>query len=87
MSPPRYRDSCGSHLGMRLHQEHSEDPCGTCTTAETWRRLLRETVPTRPTPRVDPLLEPVTPEQAAANAHELLTAIDRPDLRIVGGAA
>ena len=82
-----YRESCGTHLGLRLHQEHDEPPCGACTTAETWRRLYAEAVPTRPKPRADPLLEPVTEEQAAAHRSELLAAIDGPNLRVVGGAA
>lgn len=87
MSATTYREACGTHLGSRLHQEHDEPPCDTCATAETWRHLYAETFPQRPPPRRDPLLEPVTPEQAFAHRSELLAALDTPNLRAVGGAA
>ena len=87
MTPTIFRDSCGSHLGLRLHQEHDETPCGTCATAEASRRLYTETIPTRPTALPEPHLEPLSDEQVAAHRSELLAAIEPRHLRAVGGAA
>lgn len=70
-SPTVYRDGCGTHLGLRLHQAHGEEPCSECLHrewarralygTEAGRRLLAEAIPRRPSP---PGLEPVTEEQA-----------------------
>jgi hypothetical protein len=79
MTPTTYRTSCGSHLGMRLHQEFDEPFCGTCLIGEAGRLLYRELIPTRPTP---PRPEAITAQQAAA-----FTFDHGPTLRVVDGDA
>lgn len=63
MTETTYRASCGTHLGMRLHQEAAEAFCGTCLIGEAGRLLYRELIPTRPTP---PPPEAITTQQALA---------------------
>ena len=63
MNPTTYRRSCGTHLGMRLHQEAGEELCATCLAGEAYRRLALELIPTRPTP---PTPAAITAQQAAA---------------------
>ena len=58
-----YRRACGTHLGMRLHQEAGEEFCGECLTGEAGRRLYRELIPTRLTPAPP---QTITAQQAAA---------------------
>ena len=67
-----YRGSCGTHLGMRLHQEAGEEFCGKCVNGEAWRRLAHELIPTRPTP---PAPEAITAQQAEAHAWDLMVAM------------
>jgi hypothetical protein len=69
-----YRDSCGSLRGMIAHQSAGETPCGWCVQAETTARLTAEAVTRRPE-RPD-LLEPVTAEQATANAAMLAAEVE-----------
>lgn len=82
-----YRESCGSHLGMRLHQTAGEPPCGTCATAEAWRRIYPETVPQRPPPRPEDAAYAFTEQETAAHRQELLAATLPRHLRVVEGAA
>jgi hypothetical protein len=67
-----FRESCGSPLGMRLHQEAGEEFCGECQSGEAWRLLARELIPTRPTP--PPSKTVITKQQAEAHAWELMLA-------------
>jgi hypothetical protein len=70
-----YRDVCGTLRGMIAHQSAGEDPCGWCRQAETAARLAAEAVTWRPSP-ADPLIEPVSREQAAINAASLVAELD-----------
>ena len=79
-----YRVSCGSHLGMRLHQEFAEEPCGQCLIGEAGRRLYSELIPTRPTP--PPTFGEIAAEEMAEgirNARLLAEALGSPHLEVV----
>lgn len=69
-----YRDSCGSLRGMIAHQSAGERPCGWCTAAETAVRLSAEAVTWKPVPAG--AFDPVTPEQAKANADLLAAEVE-----------
>jgi len=68
-----YRQGCGTHMGLLLHQANGEDPCGECRRGELLRRLDAEACPRRPSRR--PWLAAVTPEKAAEHRAVLLAAI------------
>lgn len=71
MTATTYREGCGTHLGLRLHQAKGEPACARCLRGEDIRRVLREGIPTRPSP----VYTPITPEQAARNRAELARAL------------
>ncbi|TMR92406.1 hypothetical protein [Nonomuraea basaltis] len=83
-----YRDECGTHEGLRLHQDHNERPCGRCVEGESQRllmaKLFPEMVPARPAPA--PLV-PITPEQAAENLRALNDAMRTTPLQECGSHA
>lgn len=76
-APAVYREGCGTHLGLLLHQANGEEPCAECRYhewarlvlygTEAGRRLLAEAIPQRPSPVPAEPLKPVTPEQARRN--------------------
>jgi hypothetical protein len=70
-----YRQGCGTHMGMLLHQAGGEEPCGECRRGELLRRLEVEACPRRVPP--PPALVPVTPEKAAEHRAVLLAALGR----------
>ena len=72
-----YRESCGTHFGMRMHQEHDEEPCGQCLIGEAGRRLYSELIPTRPSPRPTGVAE-ISEAQAQRNLADWFDAIDGP---------
>lgn len=52
------RASCGTHMGLLLHQDLKEEPCGTCARAERIRSLTAESghVPETPPTGVEALI-------------------------------
>ena len=78
-APTQHREDCGTHLGLRLHETLGEEPCATCLHGEAMRRLVLEYIPRRPPHAcVDPLRQPISPEQGAANLAALAAALDQP---------
>lgn len=71
----RYREACGSHMGLRLHQEAGESPCGQCVAGEQYRLLTRELIPTRPSPP-PAVYGDVTDLDAARNRRALSEALE-----------
>lgn len=74
------RPECGTVDGLRAHQGAQEWPCGWCVHAESVARLAAERHAPLPWTPDRELLEPVTPERAAANAAVLdreVAAFDR----------
>jgi hypothetical protein len=72
------RRTCGTHEGLRSHQDNGESPCARCLHGEAIRRLELEGIPTWPDKP-----SPVTPERAAENLSLLADAIShgRPERR------
>jgi hypothetical protein len=68
-----YRNGCGTHLGLRLHQVNGEPPCAQCRHGEAIRLLELELIPARPTSTHLPL---VTPAQAQTNRLVLEQALN-----------
>lgn len=68
-----YREGCGTHRGLLLHQAAGESPCPECLRGEAVRRVEHEGIPVRPSPVPD--LPPVSPEQAARNRDVLERAV------------
>jgi hypothetical protein len=71
LEPAIYREGCGTHLGMRMHQTNGEEPCGECRHGEQLRRLEAEVA-------VAPPISPwrvMTPRVAAENRRVLVDAL------------
>ncbi|MEU6709947.1 hypothetical protein ABZ897_00595 [Nonomuraea sp. NPDC046802] len=71
MNATTYREGCGTHMGMLLHQAEGEPPCGECLRGELLRRVAAEEWPSRTRPR----LGPISREQAARNLATLMAAM------------
>jgi hypothetical protein len=96
MNPTVYREACGTHRGLILHQSAQEEPCGCCRYGEKLRRLQAEAIPQRQpaqalsVPSSAGAVPPVTPAQAAANRRLLEAELEeyertRGHLRVVNG--
>jgi hypothetical protein len=70
--PTRYRDECGTHLGMVMHELNGESACGQCRHGEAMRRLQAELL--SPTPEAG-WRAPVSPRQAAEHRKQLADAL------------
>lgn len=79
--PTTYRQGCGTHLGMRLHQANGEQPCGECRHGEQVRRLEAETVPLPP---AEPWRIPITSGLAKAHRSILADALGITDRTLTG---
>lgn len=51
MEPTIFRQACGTKMGLLLHQDLNEQPCGTCQQRERARLVAAEQ--TRPVETVD----------------------------------
>ncbi len=76
MSPPVYRDNCGTARGAAAHHVGGEPLCGWCVEAEALARLRAESVPSRPPAPGADLLTPVSAKQAKINAAVLDKALE-----------
>lgn len=71
MNATTYRQGCGTHMGMLLHQSQDEPPCGECLRGELLRRVSAEEWPSQSRRR----LGPISKEQAARNLAVLMAAM------------
>lgn len=81
LAPTVYRQGCGTHLGMLLHQVNGEAPCGECRRGEQIRRLEAEAVSPPP---CEPWRAPLTPKLAATNRRILADALGITDTTTTG---